>query len=268
MQRELSLDEIKSIQLDILSQVANYCDRNGLCYFLAYGTLLGAVRHKGYIPWDDDIDIMMPRPDYMQFINSFNNEESVLRVGSHYLDKNYPYVIAKVYNTSTLCKENIDVEYSIGINIDVFPIDGLPETEREFSRFYCRLNLLRKIFLFKTITMSKNRSISKNILLTVGKCLLVWTSLKKIITKMNVFASRIDYNSADFVGIVVFGDGVQERISSSVFKEKIRLEFEGKYFYVPQGYDSWLKNIYGDYMQLPPEDKRVTHHDFKAYRID
>ena len=65
--------------------------------------------------------------------------------------------------------------------------------------------------------------------------------------------------------IFVFGDGVQERISSSIFKERIRLEFEGKYFYVPQGYDSWLKNIYGDYMQLPPEDKRVTHHDFKAY---
>ncbi|MFR5682857.1 MAG: phosphorylcholine transferase LicD [Clostridia bacterium] len=131
----MSLEEIKSIQLDILSQVANYCDRNGLRYFLAYGTLLGAVRHKGYIPWDDDIDIMMPRPDYMQFINSFNNEKCALRVGSHYLDKNYPYVIAKVYDTSTLCKENIDVEYSIGINIDVFPIDGLPETERSFRNF-------------------------------------------------------------------------------------------------------------------------------------
>lgn len=268
MQRELNLEEIKSIQLDILSQVANYCDRNGLCYFLAYGTLLGAVRHKGYIPWDDDIDIMMPRPDYMQFINLFNNEGSVLRVGSHYLDKNYPYVIAKVYNMSTLCKENIDVEYSIGVNIDVFPIDGLPETEREFSKFYCRLNLLRKMFLFKVMTISKNRSILKNILLVIGKCLLVGIRLKKIIAKMNALASRIDYNSADFVGSIVFGDGVQERIISSIFKKKIYLEFEGKYFYAPEEYDSWLKNIYGAYMQLPPEDKRITHHDYKAYRID
>ena len=107
---KLGIEEIRSIQLKILNIVADYCDKMGLTYFLGYGTLLGAVRHKGYIPWDDDIDILMPRPDYEKFIKEFNSND--YDVKSHYKDPKYPYTFAKVSYEKSILRENTDLKYS------------------------------------------------------------------------------------------------------------------------------------------------------------
>jgi LPS biosynthesis protein len=268
MKRELSLEEIKGIQLDILSQVANYCDRNGLRYFLAYGTLLGAVRHKGYIPWDDDIDIMMPRPDYMQFINSFNESCCYLKVVSHYNDTNYPYAFAKVFNNTTSLIEYVDMKYLIGVNIDVFPLDGLPELKREASRHLSKIRFYCNLKLIKTIKYNKKRVFYKSLLLCVAKFFLILISYRKLILKIEKLALNYDYANNKFVGNCVEAGGRNEFINKEIFKEKTVVFFEGKKYYAPLYYHEYLSNFYGNYMQFPPVEDRVTHHAFIAYKVE
>ena len=157
--RAINSDELKSIQLDLLQKTADFCENNGLRYFLCGGTLIGAIRHKGYIPWDDDIDIAMPRPDYEKFVRIFNLTQNYYQVMSIETDPDYAYAFAKVYENRTVLKElhypgdafgvYIDILYdnrtvlkelhykgSIGVFIDIFPADGVKNT-----------NQIRKIML-------------------------------------------------------------------------------------------------------------------------
>ena len=263
--KQLTKEEIKNIQLKILNIVANYCDKENLTYFLGYGTLLGAVRHQGYIPWDDDIDILMPRPDYEKFIRDFCIMEDY-KVYSYSIDSEYPYTFAKVSYEKSLLIEKTDLGFKkLGVNIDIFPLDGLPSSEKIRKKIFRTIKIRENILDIKKISINKNRSKYKNMILRIGKSILYPISYKKIIENINIDASKYNYYDCDFIGNIVSSYGYDEIMPKEIFEDKIKLKFEGDEFYAPIGYDKYLVNIYDNYMEMPPLENRVTHHNFKAY---
>ena len=133
--KRISFEEAKRVELDILLHVAKFCDEHGLRYFLAYGTLIGAVRHKGFIPWDDDIDIQMPREDYEKLLELYpkeNTDEKYFLLAPEMKGAHHPY--AKIIDTRTVKKElGAKKNNPLGVDIDVFPLDGQPDGDKEFE---------------------------------------------------------------------------------------------------------------------------------------
>jgi len=250
--RKIELEELKQIQLDILKEVHNFCVEHGLRYSLGGGTLLGAVRHKGYIPWDDDIDIMMPRPDYTVFVKEFNGYKPHLVCGAYENDKKYMYPFTKVYDNRTILKAVKHIK-PIGINIDVFPIDGFPESEKETEIFMRNYSLWRMLLYFKLVTGGTWKGKFMNFFTKLLPLSLIQKKLNKIIQKY-------DFEKSLFTGAVCGSYLLKEKNPKFVFAEYVELPFENLKFKAIKQYDIYLLNHYGNYMELPPMDKRIAHH--------
>ena len=264
MLKRLNDEEIKQVSLDILIDVASFCEKNGINYFLACGTLLGAVRHNGFIPWDDDIDIIMPRPDYDNFLKSFVSE----------IDE------VKDFNSSNLCIETfakvsrkgtimIDRELGRklwGVNIDIFPLDGAPGkgVEDHYSRMLKLYSWVPRLCPFyKVVGAAKAKWFFKYIIKRLryphkGTC----QDVKKELL------SRLYDNSFDFsplAGAYFGDDGIREFMPKEWFENYIELDFEGKKYSAISHYDDYLRQLFGDYMELPPENERHSHHRYDSY---
>lgn len=264
---EISNKELKNIEYDLLKKVHDFCAKNNLKYYLWGGTLLGSVRHNGFIPWDDDIDIAMPRADYEAFIHSFEFDDcSVMHCETN---KGYHAPYAKAYDKSTIKIESISVanEYSIGVDVDIFPIDSYQDINAVTKTLKKRklLLALRRISLlnYRTVTSLKNICIN----------MLVWFVRKVCRITPNKISRKINQLAMSFSGenaenCMLYADSNLKTpilIDSSWQNELLLYKFEDREFYIPTGYDKILTVCYGDYMTPPPEDKRVTHHGFKAY---
>lgn len=269
--KEIHIDEIKKIQLDILSKIHEYCINNKIQYFLAYGTLIGAIRHKGYIPWDDDIDIAMTRPNYDKFIQSFNGYYKNLDVLAPELDWKYYAPYANVCDNRTILHEgqNQHNGQKIGIKIDVFPIDGVPTNKQEYYKIFNTVNKYNWLLRFKRFPLKY--FIKGNLIQKIKKTL-VWVfmhfiSYECIQKKIHKISTKIPYSNAEYATQVTF---TYDRISfdKKIFEEYIDVDFEGKTFRSIKQFDKYLKAIYGNYMELPPLEERIDHHDFKAYWIE
>jgi len=265
--KELNIEEIKASQLKILKVVAFFCEKNDIKYSLYFGTLLGAVRHQGYIPWDDDIDIMIPRPDYNKFIRTFKSPNNEFKVKSSLNDANYPYTFAKVENVNSRLIEFIDLPYDIGINIDVFPIDGVPEEQKTYDRFFRNLSLRRYILLIKSIKISfTKRSFYKNIVLLFLKFILKAVSYKSIIKSINVHITKYEFSESAYVMASCFpGVKRHHKLKREIYEKYTVLDFESNKYKALEYYEEYLKMQYGNYMELPQMSDRMTHHSFKAY---
>lgn len=257
--RTVTSEELKNIMLDLLQKTADFCEKNNIRYFLCGGTLIGAIRHKGFIPWDDDIDIAMPRPDYDRFISMFNQPGNYYQVIDMSNDKQYGFPYAKIHDTRTFVDELQYKKEHFGIFIDIFPIDGVGEDEQVF-----RILRWRKILHTKKANYYQ-RTITKKIINTLGKFLLLPFSVHDIVKKMDSIARKYPFGSMPKAGAIINPYGTREIVDLSVFDSAVPKEFEGREYMVPVGYDTWLRSIYGDYMQLPPEDKRHSPHVCVAY---
>lgn len=261
--KEINQEELKTIQLDILKSVADYCEANGLIYFLGYGTLLGAVRHKGYIPWDDDIDILMPRPSYEKLLKGFNNNSKTIKAIDFSLNPDYPLPFAKVYDCRTMLSEDFYKDKpTYGIYIDIFPLDGF----RNLSNVK-KIVRLNKYLNSKKALIDGKRSFAKNVIIGIGKILLMFTSKSKIINKMQRIAAEVPYEKSDKICSMFSPYSVKEVCDKTLLEETIMGEFEGFEFRIPKNYDTYLRMIYCDYLKLPPVEKRVAHHTFTAWWI-
>ena len=262
LKKPISIVESKKIQFNILRQVANFCEKNNLRYFLAYGTLIGAIRHKGFIPWDDDTDIWMPRKDYNLFLDKFNSNESYRVINPKEDIAKHSY--AKVIDTQTIKIEpNIKYNQFLGIDIDVFPLDGVPENEEDSILFYEKL---QKIYRKHTVCIlyPKSRNILRNIKIIIKKLFSV--DRKKLLLQAEEMHKEYPYEGCKYVACYESSfNSIKNRSLKSDFEDYIMVEFEGEMFRAPIGYDRILKNIYGNYMQLPPEEKRITHHTNKIF---
>lgn len=267
--KKIDNEEMKKIMLDIMVAIDAFCKENSLMYYLCGGTLIGAVRHNGFIPWDDDMDIAMPRKDYEVFLSRFNAFCANYKVFDCENNYKYPYPFAKVSDVRTKYIEHVEHEYEMGVFIDVFPID-------EFDSEKNAMKVLRKgTFYRMMIQNSLLKPYQKNLIKR-----LVWKMMKNVtcIVGSNYFACKIEnYMKSYFrkneggnvshCGVVVWGYGRCEIVSAEVFKSGVECDFETKRFYIPVGYDEWLRSIYGDYMKLPPEEEQKGHHGGEAYWI-
>ena len=264
---ELSLDEIKQIQIGILDQVDSHCRANNIRYSLFFGTLLGAVRHQGYIPWDDDIDLMMPRPDYEKFLATFN-QSGRYQVLSHTIVRDFPYTFAKVQDSETRLDENVGLPFKMGVNIDVFPVDGVPAEEARFEQYFRNLKRYRDALIVKMIKLDfSQRSLTKNVMLVCLKILCAPVSYRWLIKTIQYKVAKFNYEDSDHVMVACVHDNKRKhKALKDWYGEFIELEFESKKYFGIKDAGEFLTLQYGDnYMQLPPVGQRVTHHTYKAY---
>lgn len=260
MKEITSSQELKSILTDILIDVDDFCKKNNILYYLAFGTLLGAVRHNGFIPWDDDLDIMMPRDDYERFINSYCSPKyKCVHLGN---DSKYFYPFAKVYDVDTVIIEDIMFSSEFGVYLDIFPIDGVPD--KKTHNYLRKPILLQKVLRHKYSPISRPRNKVKKVLIHITKLLLKPFSPHYIAKKINDSACLFSYNDCQNVGVLVWGYDYKT-FKRSMLGKGTGMLFENNTFIVPNDYDEILKSIYGDYMVLPPVEKRVSVHCFKAF---
>ena len=267
--KRLSLKEIQEGELKILEKTTAFLDKYNLKYYLACGTLLGAIRHKGFIPWDDDIDIAMPRPDYDKLIELSKSEK---------ISDNLSFVEFSLNNTrmpfAKVINEKIEIKSlskeDRNLWIDVFVIDGLPDNDVEIDKHYKKMRFHMGLIYLKTNSfkdiMNEHKSIinrlSKVILKPFAMMIPIKTS-SKIILKL---AKKYDFNQSKNVGVYIWGEGGKRE---KILKEDLsscKVEFEGKKFNTYKNYKKYLKQQFGDYMKLPPVEDRKSHY-IEAYKI-
>jgi lipopolysaccharide cholinephosphotransferase len=267
MKNEISIVNIKNIQLELLDAFVNYCSINSLRYYLYYGSLLGAVRHKGYIPWDDDIDLAMPRRDYEYLINNFTNSSTDISIVSIHNNSEYPIPFAKLSFNQTDLVENIDLPISnLGINIDIFPIDGLPKKRSKIFIHNKKIGLLKCMVNIKVVKISNQRNILKNILIYIGKFLLKPIKINYLIKKTDNICKSYDFDLSNQV-VSFFGAYKKKEIMPKAsFNQTNIVRFEDRNLNAPGDYDFILGLLYGDYMKIPKKINQKSTHDFKVYK--
>lgn len=273
MSKNLTLSEIQRAELDILLRFDSFCEEEKIAYSLAYGTLLGAVRHNGFIPWDDDIDIAVSRPDYEKIIeiSARPNSSGLFPYElKGYLDfplKDSPFI--KLVNPKIETKsENESLKFFLGI--DIFPIDALPNEEKEQKKIYKQSSMYQKLLL---LSIAKSESCETKKAKAVKFFLELSFKLspngrKKISKKLAQLSEKVDYGSTDYVGTIGWGfEGLNEIIPYAAFEEKVNVVFEGYEFPAMRCWDMYLRNLYGEYMKLPSPEDRVSHSS-KATLLD
>ena len=265
--KKLQLSEVKQIELDILKNFAAFCNEHNLNYVLAYGTLLGCIRHNGFIPWDDDIDVFMLRDDYEKLLsmkNLFEGKFSKLKF-KNLGDKDYPFGFLKITDDTTRVEEKeIEAKYQYGIWIDVFPLDKVSSGEKKHIKNWRKINFWNKI-LIKSIIKSGNigttiiqKKINSLLLIPVAHCV---GHIIKISKKCNRLAQKFNNEETSLVSNYIWENNPRNQ---PVFEKErlfpaIKGFFEGVEFCIPNDSDGILKKMYGNYMQLPPESERVSH---------
>lgn len=258
----ISDQELKQLMLSILQDIDAFCKDNDIRYFLAYGSLIGAVRHKGYIPWDDDIDIWMPRPDYMRFMKSYRHP--YYKACSAEFTPGWDHYIAKVCDDRTVIDEGHGD--SCGVYVDVFPLDGWPADPGRRKAHYrdvsSGLRLWSSLHYTQHLKLTKGNGFSKNFKILASRLLGLFCTSKAALEKLLAKEMRYPFEKSEFVGTLTDGDFC---IARECAERLIEGEFEGLRFKIPAAYDTWLTAIYGNYMQLPPVEKRVSNHGTTAY---
>lgn len=259
MKKKVSLEEMREIQLNILDKIDRFCQEKKLRYSLGGGTLLGAIRHKGYIPWDDDIDIMMPRPDYEVFLECFGNKYEHLVLQHYKNSRACLKIFAKVFDDRTVLLEK---NQKCGVYVDVFPIDGLPSIE-QLPSFVDEITEATR-WLWRTTNVF---SFDKN-LLRFAKFVIrrfFGPSRRTVVERLDSCLMRYPFESSKFAGAIVGRYVEKEHMEAHVFKSFIDVPFENRMYKAIEEYDAYLRKHYGDYMKLPPKEQQVSNHDYNAW---
>lgn len=256
------LKKLHKYQQEILDEIDKICKENNLNYFLIGGTLLGAVRHQGFIPWDDDIDIAMPRKDYEKFIHLCkSNLDSKFELDCIKTNKKYWLPFIKIRRNGTIHEEKALEEYdgNKGIWLDIFPLDEFSDKDNLIKREN-KIKKLKILLQCKNIRKTKEyNSVYKKIILILIK-ILPNRFLHLLINKCMMSKQEGEY----FVNFgSQYGIKKQTHLKDKYFPA-IDVEFEGKMYKAPRDYDYVLTKIYGkNYMELPPIEKRVTHNPIR-----
>lgn len=251
--------------LDILKWFNSFCEENNLRYYLIGGTMLGATRHQGFIPWDDDIDVGMPRDDYnklAEILSCQTNEKYVLETPET-LEKDYYYPFSKIYDTTTTLIENTKYKIKRGVYIDLFPIDGIGDSLEESYKNYKEINRLYDLLLTRVTGIRKGRRFYKNvatvIMQSIPECII---NNKKILHKLICASQKRKFEDSAFVGNLCGAWRYKEIMPKELFGKPTKILFEGIEVYGVEKPEEYLNYLYGDWEKLPPVEKQISHHDF------
>ena len=265
--RKLSIEEAKKIELDILDFIDSFCKEHGINYCINYGTLIGAIRHKGFIPWDDDIDLSMTRENYERFIQLFSEKQSRYQILSLEMDDQYFNNFIKIVDPTTKIIDTRNTKtYDSGIFIDIFPMDTFNDTKV--------VDICYKLESFKLLSFSKHKNIVygdsklKDLIRT-----LFWLFLRPVSPRF--FANQIEkqiqkYRVKDgkYIAFIPSKAKEKEIFPRDMFDELIETPFEHLVLPAPKRFDVVLKQFYDDYMTVPPKEKQIYIHEFEAYKLE
>lgn len=257
---QLSDQELRRVQLSILDEFTTWCSTHDLRWMLAYGTLLGAARHQGYIPWDDDIDLMMPRADYERLRAS--ERVGRFRVGSSVHDGRWFFPIIKIWDESTAVRGDAPDSIDIGVNIDVFPIDEV--ADGLLSRLQSvSIGMLNSVTALQAVVPQANRTRRKQLLLKLIQPLARMLPRHRLLHLLDLVAKG-QTSGGTQAGVLV--GPYQWTIPRDGLTSRTTVSFEGRDLPAPDDVTQVLTTVYGpDHMELPPVASRQTHHTFTAY---
>lgn len=256
----LTLKEIQNEELQILKKIIKFLEENDIKYFVMYGTLLGAIRHKGFIPWDDDIDIAILRPDYEKLIKLLKDRNNVIEnefqaIGFELENSDQPFIKAVNKNIEVIDKNNCDQN----LWIDIFPLDIVEENS---NKFFERVFRLRNLYWFKRSEYRGYRYCENNKIKEFVEKILkfIFKPLKfeKFVEYYIDYCKKYENKNTNFIANPIWGAYVNI-FPKKMFEETAKYQFEDIEVIGPKDYDLFLKTCYGDYMKLPPEDKRINH---------
>ncbi|MEG2800856.1 MAG: LicD family protein [Longicatena sp.] len=262
--QELTLKELQQLEFEMLIDFDHVCRAHKLRYSLFYGTLLGAVRHQGYIPWDDDIDVVMPRDDYEKLLalpkEVFHKD---YEVWEHRKTQGYVHPIAKLVNTKTklIEKLNIDTIKPIGVYLDIFPADKVPSSTKQKDELYQKCLSISQRRAFSVLAFKGSRNIIRNIMKKGALAYYHHKGAMYYLKKWDAIVEECKVLESDTLKVIAFPEIVPNEICESEFNDLIELTFEDGKFLSIRDYKRLLKANYGDYMQLPKEEERVSNHD-------
>lgn len=271
MSEKHQLSDLQLRLLPMLEWFHNFCSENHLRYYLLGGTMLGAARHQGFIPWDDDVDVGMPRSDYKKFL-----ELTEGRLFGDYvvegIDSNKPdflYGYTKVYDTKTTLVENTRAKIKRGIYIDVFPLDGACQRESEIPARFRPIYLRYSLLLARACAINKGRKWYKNAVIYGVRAIPGWMlNDKKLMQSIDRMCQQQDYDSCEFIGNFYGNWGMREILPRCVMGQPKLYTFENLQLYGASDCDAYLTSLYGDWRKLPPPEKQVTHHDYLAIDLN
>lgn len=267
-QEVTDIREIQQMELGIMEYIHETCQKIGVKYFLAYGSLIGAVRHKGFIPWDDDMDICMLREDYEKLQDYLiANPDERYEVMSYKNNLNYVYPFMKVQDNHTyLLEEDVRIDSNMGIYVDIFPVDGY-ENDANFKNKMTKLIKKRQLscYTFKGITNTK--SVLNSLIRYISVIIFYFTNTNKYVAQIEELAKSRKVSDYEEVDYLIYKD-MNKPVWRREWLEQVTTgTFEGKEFMIPKNYHEILTSDYGDYMQLPPVELRFSHHDFQLWKI-
>lgn len=268
----LSVEEIQSETLLMLRDLDSLCNELGLNYFIAYGSLIGAVRHRGFIPWDDDIDIWMPRDDFDKLLDYDLTQKSgysKYKICTRKNTKNYAYGMARFSNqdfkyvSTDVSEKDVDM----GLFIDIYPLDNYCSTKEKAYELYKKFKVLNKMYFF--YISGKSNTLLKTIpRMVIHGALRVIHGKKwndRIDSVINSYLDKFTSSNDAYVGVPVW-ELRFEPFKKSLFKDKKRVKFEDIDVWIPKESDKLLTKMYGDYMKLPPLEEQIPHHGYKVYK--
>ncbi len=275
--KELTLREVQLGEYEVLKRIIEICDKQGYKYFLIYGSLLGAVRENGIIPWDDDIDIMMPRPDYEKLLKYFQQNAiqlKPLKLFEKSVEKEYPHMIIRISNQNYHLDFDNEKDYGIGLFVDIYPLDGVGNDYKKAVKLIKRTKKLASLcFLTSRKKFGTDNTISKWKMLIKFPAY-IWANFlgnDHYYSKLSQLSKKLDYENSKYVACAMWPAGIRHGIDRDVFDksifETIKWKFEESEINIPKGYEEFLKRMYGDYMTPPPENRRKTNHTYRAFEL-
>lgn len=260
--RRLSEEEIKEVELGVMDYIHNLCQKENINYSLAYGTLLGAVRHKGYIPWDDDVDISLKRDEYDKLYQAvLRDNDPIYKVASWENDARYPYPFYRVYDARTVYENNyIENDIDLGICVDVFPFDYYADVNKEMVK----LDTYRRLSVYTLYGIHSKNAGLKNIIRYLLVLVFRLTRVKTWNKKMNLLSMQA--NDSDSIDYLMENKRTSTKFEKTLLDKVMDSPFEDRTYKIPEASHQILSAIYGDdFMEIPPIEKRVKHDDFVAY---